>query len=82
LTLAVVQAALSLIVIVRFGLLASIMMFFVYLILVLAPLTHDVRIWYALGSLVPVLSVTGLLLFGFRAALGRKPFFGRRILEG
>jgi hypothetical protein len=82
LTVGVVQAVLSLFVMVRFGLLASMVMFFAYLILALAPLTHDVRIWYAISSFAPVLTVTGLLVFGFRTALGRKPLFGRRILEG
>jgi len=79
--LAIVEAVLCLIVIVRFGLLASVIMFFVYLMLVLSPLTHHLKIWYALSSMVPLLTTTTLLILGFRAALGRKPFFGRRILE-
>jgi serine/threonine protein kinase len=81
LTVAIVQAVLALLVMVRFGLLAAVSMFFAYLMLSIAPLTFDLRSWYAIASMVPVLTVAGLLAFGFHAALGRKPLFGRRILE-
>ena len=82
LTVAIVQAVLSLFAMVRFGLLASVMMYFAYLMLAIAPLTYDWRSWHGLGSVAALLTVGALLLFGFQAALARKPLFGRRILEG
>ena len=81
-SVAIVQAILFLIVIVRFGLLASVMMFSVHLMLVIAPLTYDLTAWYSITSLAPLVIVAAVLVFAFNAALARKPLFGRRILEG
>ncbi len=60
---------------VRFGLLATVAQFYVFGVFVLFPLTGDLRAWYAGAGVTALLVFVSLTLFGFTTALG-----GRRAL--
>jgi serine/threonine protein kinase len=60
----------------RFGVLAVAATVMVRIILYDAPLTLDLSAWYATRSVVTLLVLFGLALWGFHLALGGKPAFG------
>jgi len=79
--MSLVIAVLTVLVATRFGLLALALRQFAYHLLTLFPLTLDFSRWYAGRSLVIVLLLAGLALYGFDTSLGGKPAFGAPALE-
>jgi hypothetical protein len=78
---ALIVVALSLIVLIRFGLLA-LFVFNVYSsLLSLLPVTLDFSRWYIGRSLFLLLILIGLAVYGFRAALAGRPAFNIAGLE-
>ncbi len=67
--------------IVRFGLLAIIIMHFVFIIVRGAPATTDLNAWHATGAVVGLLLVAALFVFGFVSATARWPSSGPRSFE-
>jgi hypothetical protein len=70
------QTALLVFVMLRFGLLALIASSFVYVLLILFPITADFSAWYAGASLFAVLGVAAIAAFAFRTSLAGRPLFG------
>jgi predicted Ser/Thr protein kinase len=69
--------AIAVIVVLRFGFVALAVGLFVTDMLANVPLTLDFSAWYASTSLLPLLSVAGLAVWGFYNSLG-----GRKLWEG
>ena len=65
----------------RFGLLATITMFFVNFALSNAVLTLDTTKWFFPASATMLLVVAALIGYGFYAARGGEPLLGRRLLD-
>jgi hypothetical protein len=65
----------------RFGLLTTIVMFFVNFALGSAVLTLDASKWFFSTSLTLLLMVAAPAVYGFYASRGGEPLLGRRILE-
>jgi hypothetical protein len=68
-------------VLLRFGLLASLMMFFVNFILGTAVLTLDTSKWFFPTSATLLLFVIALAIYGFYSSRAGEPLLGRRILD-
>ena len=68
-------------VVVRFGLLATVTLFFVNFVLGSAVLTLDPSKWFFSTSVTLLLLVGALAVYGFYAARGGEPLLGRRLLE-
>jgi hypothetical protein len=68
-------------VLIRFGALASTVLFSTFLVLTRAPLTLDWSAWYAGRSLVVLLFFASLLAAAFYTSLGGKPPFCRALIE-
>lgn len=64
--------------IVRFGLLATIAMHFVFGILANAPMTPNLGAWYATTAVASLLIIAGLLTLGYVSAAARAPSPGAR----
>ena len=60
----------------RFGLVALIASFFVYVLLLMFPVTADFSAWYAGTSLFALLSVAILAALAFHTSLAGRPLFG------
>ena len=67
--------------ILRFGLLATITLFFVNFVLSSAVLTLDTSKWFFSTSATLLLMVAVLATYGFYASRGGEPLLGRRILD-
>jgi serine/threonine-protein kinase len=65
----------------RFGLLATVVMFFVNFLLGGAALTLDTSKWFFGTSAAQVVAVAAIAVFGFYASRGGEPLFGRRLLD-
>ena len=70
------------IVLLRAGVLASVVAHFFFHMLDATPLTLDFSAWYAGRTLLSLVFLAALLLCGFYFSLGGKPLFGRSLLEG
>jgi hypothetical protein len=68
-------------VLLRFGLLALGVMFYTFLSMEIFPLTTDVSRPYAGASIVLLLGIASLSMFGFYASRGDEPLFGRVLLD-
>ena len=79
--MALVVAALSIIVLLRFGLLALTAAQFIFLLLVSFPFTLNFSLWYAGRSMFAMLIILALAFFGFRIALAGRPVFGSAALD-
>jgi len=81
--LAIVVTGIALVfaVLLRFGLLSLIVMFYTFLSMEIFPLTADLSRPYAGASLVLLLAIAGLSAFGFYASRGGEPLFGRALLD-
>jgi hypothetical protein len=66
----------------RLGLLAAVVEFYVAGLFVLFPVTGDLRAWYAGAGVTALLVLAGLAFFGFTTALAGRPALGRAALEG
>jgi serine/threonine-protein kinase len=67
---------------VRFGLLAAVVQFYVWGLLIFFPVTADLGAWYAGAGLTALLVLAALALFGFFTALAGRPAPGRLDLAG
>jgi serine/threonine-protein kinase len=67
--------------IVRFGLLAAVVQFYVWGLFIFFPLTADLSAWYAGAGVSAALVLATLTLYSFRTALGGRPAFGKTALE-
>jgi serine/threonine-protein kinase len=65
----------------RFGIVALAVNFLSRGLLVFSPFTLNFSRWYAGRSLLVLLILVGLAVYGFRASLGGKPAFGDATLE-
>jgi tRNA A-37 threonylcarbamoyl transferase component Bud32 len=65
----------------RFGLLATVVMFFVNFLLGPAALTLDTSKWFFGTSAAQLIAVAAIAVFGFYASRGGEPLFGRRLLD-
>jgi hypothetical protein len=74
-------AALSLIVLIRFGFLGLCVFMWVSLLLQSFPVTLDFSRWYIGRSILLLLVLVALAAYGFRAALAGRPIFGNFSLE-
>ena len=72
---------LSLIALVRFGLLALCVFYSYFILLSTLPVTLDFSRWYIGRSLFLLLLLIGFTIYGFRAALAGRPVFGNLALE-
>jgi Protein kinase domain len=80
-TFAAVNAALVLLVLLRFGLLACVFMQFFALVFYFFPMTTDFNAWYA-GSAIFALAVAlALTLYGFRTALAGQRLFSGSLVQ-
>jgi len=66
----------------RIGFLAVFVAFIVNGVLTLYPLTFDLSRWYAGNTIVAVLVVALLTVYGFRGALGGRPLWSDGQIEG
>ncbi len=78
---AILFVALSLIVLIRFGLLALFVFNAYYLLMSVLPVTLDFSRWYIGRSLFLLLLLIGLAVYGFRAALAGRAAFNIAGLE-
>ena len=68
-------------VVLRFGLLSMLTLFAVNFLLQYTSPTLDTSRWFFPATLIHVLIVGALALYGFYASRGGEPLFGRRILD-
>jgi serine/threonine-protein kinase len=80
--LGVLQAALSVIVLLRFGLFAFVVELTFANALTRLPITLNPAEWYIGRSLLVLLCLSGIVAYGFRAAVAGRQLFGRRLVEG
>ncbi len=73
--------SLAVFVMIRFGLLALVANFMVYIILDKFPLTFQGSAWYAGISLAGILLIAAMASYGFYTSLGGRPVFGGAVLE-
>jgi hypothetical protein len=76
-----VSASLILYALLRWGLLAAIVMGLIWGWLGAAPLTLDASSWYAGRSYFVLAACAALAIYGFVVSLGGKPMFGRPLFE-
>ena len=81
LTIVTFGIALMFTVLLRYGLLALIVTFYTFLLIEAFPLTTDLARPYAGASVVLLLAIAGLSMFGFYASRGDAPLFGRTLLD-
>jgi len=65
----------------RFGLLAVVVTFYTFLSLEIFPLTTDLARPYAGTSMMLVIAVVVVSMYGYYASRGDEPIFGRAILD-
>jgi len=75
------MAAVVLVVLIRFGLLAFVVTLFLNAFLDAVPLTLDPTAWYFGRSISVLILLAGAIVYGFWSALGQKPAFGVPVLE-
>jgi hypothetical protein len=64
------------------GFLPAAMSYFVYNILVRMPLRLDISGWSARASVLTLITVAAVALYGFYTSLGGRPVFGRIDQDG
>ena len=74
-------AALSVFVLARYGLLATIATFFFYHLWVFFPLTTDLTSWYATNFVVDLIICLALAGYGFYMSLGGQKLLVGKLLE-
>ena len=79
--LVIVVYAVAAIVVVRFGLVALASGIFTADLLANVPLTTDFSAWYAAATLVPLLAVAALAVWGFHTALAGRPLLKEELFE-
>jgi len=66
---------------IRFGLLALLANFVLWSLLTNFPLTTQGAEWYSGISLVGILLMAAITLYGFHMSLGGRPVFGSTVIE-
>jgi serine/threonine-protein kinase len=79
--LALVVVGIIVWVVLRFGLLAAVTLFFVNFVLGSSALTIDASRWFFPSTLTALLLVASLAAYGFYSSRGGEPLLGRRLLE-
>jgi eukaryotic-like serine/threonine-protein kinase len=67
--------------IVRVGLLAAVVAFYVSGLFIFFPVTGNFRAWYAGAGVTALLLLAAIALFGFTTALAGRPALGKAVLE-
>jgi len=70
-----VETGLLIFVMLRFGLVSLIASSFVYVLMLMFPITADFSLWYAGASLFALLSVALMAIFAFQVSLAGRPLF-------
>ena len=65
----------------RIGLLATVTMFYFWLLLYLVAPSFDFSSWYASFSMPALLFLAAVALYAFRISIGSQPIFGAASLE-
>jgi Protein kinase domain len=73
--------SLAVFVTIRFGFLALVAYFMVYIFVSTFPLTFQGSAWYAGISLAGILLIAAMAFYGFYTSLGGRPVFGGAVLE-
>ena len=73
LTIAILQAGLSVFVLLRYGLVALIALSLVSDLLFMAPRTLDFSQWYAPMGMLPLVAAALIAVYGFRVSLAGRP---------
>ena len=81
LTIVVLGISLVLGVLLRFGLLAIMVMFYTFMAMEALPLTTDLSRPYASSSVLLMLAIIAVSAYGFYASRGERPLFGRALLD-
>ena len=71
--LAVVSGLLAVVVLMRIGLVANVILFFLSNVFLLSPMTLNTSVWYASAGYVAFLVVVAIALYGFKTSLGGRP---------
>jgi Protein kinase domain/zinc-ribbon domain len=79
LPLSMVAALLTVICMLRNGLLGLVVAYYTWLILIFQTLTWDFSRWYAPYSTMTLLVVLAIAFYGFSCSLGGRPLFGRAL---
>ena len=79
--MALAMIAPMVVVMLRFGLLATFVLFLVNFLLGGSVLTADPAKWFFAGSTTQLLIVAALAVYGFYAARGAEPLLGKRLLD-
>jgi serine/threonine-protein kinase len=74
---ALVSTGVFALLLVRFGLLAAVIQFYVFGLFVFFPVTGDLATWYAGASVTAIVVLAALTIFGFTTSLGGRPALGR-----
>ena len=67
--------------IVRVGLLAAVVAFYVSGLFIFFPVTSNLRAWYAGAGVTALLVLAALTLFGFTTALAGRPALGKAAFD-
>jgi serine/threonine-protein kinase len=78
---AALHVALWLFLLVRFGLLGSVVFQWAFYLLISTPLTSNWSDWFAGRSFLVIACLASLLVFAFHTSLAGKPMFGKTLLE-
>ncbi len=78
---AAIGAALTLFILLRFGLLAMFFSQFFILMFNFFPITPDLSVWYAGGTLLCLSVGLALILFGFKTSLAGQPLFRGSLVD-
>ena len=81
LPLSAFAVALWLLVLIRFGLLALMISYLPIVLTGLTPITLRLSSWYAPRSVLVLLFIVVLALYGFRTSLAGRPVFGNLALD-
>jgi serine/threonine-protein kinase len=81
LSISAIGVAMALAVLLRFGFLAEVVMFYTFMLIEAFPLTANFSRPYASVSMGLIATVAALSVFGFVASRGDEPLFGRAILD-
>ena len=72
---AALASALTLFILMRFGLLAMFFTQFFVLMFNFFPITSDLSVWYAGGTTLCLVVGAALIIFGFKTSLAGQPLF-------
>ena len=77
---AIVEQTLTVLLLLRFGVLSLVAAIFVSTLVQQAPLTADLRAWHASGSLLLIIAILGSSIWASRLAVARRPWMPDELL--